>query len=730
MTARPTYIDLSRRPADISAQLGLPSPRLQHFDGDVPPALSPLDAFAAQSRALAKQLDEGQRQGRRMSRLPPAMIKKSLSIPRSERPEFGRSVSGGSLTLAATAPDGELPGSSPEVEHPKFRPVSEYPRLSGVPLGAEDEDCEDDDFMTPHETNTAIHASHQTSHPTDYFGAPRSTSPEVTVAQDGGNKREPDSQEETDHVEPFPIIPMKKTSGDSFSQRLIGPTSFRGQQNIYPRPPRLQHESSDDDYTSSNGGSTFSDTRKLSASSGLSAPHSPISPFVTSHPRSPSINSEVSIGGTRLPRPAFNFSRPLSSASLQLRAESPRTSLDMPREGLRLADLEYPSAPYANDDARSVSSDGYVSGSGTYTHAKYSLPRGRMVSRNSLVFQGLSTPHFEWHEPLFQPTPPSTAKGGPGTMPQPTATQPEFTFGFEGSRPKTPDNPIEAKTAVSPAHSAHSVASTNGGRPSVERGDLRAIRGRPPVAYHEDGTSSRSDSTIRAQSFVTNTSASTYLSPDDHVTKAIECHERGSLKESTYHLRKAAMQNHPTGMLLYALACRHGWGMRANQREGVQWLRKAVDSAGLEVIEDGEEEHATNRRDFAERKTRRAQFALAIYELGVSHLNGWGIDQDRALALRCFEIAGNWGDPDALAEAGFCYAEGIGCKKDLMKAARFYRMAAAKGMSMVGNSWIYKDKYMDKDEKFPQLPASSGSPEKKRSKSRTRSRSIFGRKKV
>lgn len=46
-----------------------------------------------------------------------------------------------------------------------------------------------------------------------------------------------------------------------------------------------------------------------------------------------------------------------------------------------------------------------------------------------------------------------------------------------------------------------------------------------------------------------------------------------------------------------------------------------------------------------------------------------------------------WGDGDALAEAGFCYAQGIGCKKDLKKSARFYRMAESKGISMVGNSW-------------------------------------------
>jgi TPR repeat protein len=117
-------------------------------------------------------------------------------------------------------------------------------------------------------------------------------------------------------------------------------------------------------------------------------------------------------------------------------------------------------------------------------------------------------------------------------------------------------------------------------------------------------------------------------------------HENGSLQESTWHLRHAAKQGHPTGMLLYALACRHGWGMRPNQREGVEWLRKAAESAKLEIADDENQAKEGKRVDVMESKTRKAQFALSVYELGVSHMNGWGIEQDKALALRCFEIAG------------------------------------------------------------------------------------------
>jgi TPR repeat protein len=111
-----------------------------------------------------------------------------------------------------------------------------------------------------------------------------------------------------------------------------------------------------------------------------------------------------------------------------------------------------------------------------------------------------------------------------------------------------------------------------------------------------------------------------------------------------------------------------------------------MDCASQEMELDEDPSNGTSR-DYEGRKTRRAQFALSVYELGVSHMNGWGTEQDKPLALRCYEIAANWGDSDAMAEAGFCYAQAVGCKKDLKKAARYYRMAEARGHSMVGNSW-------------------------------------------
>jgi TPR repeat protein len=260
----------------------------------------------------------------------------------------------------------------------------------------------------------------------------------------------------------------------------------------------------------------------------------------------------------------------------------------------------------------------------------------------------------------------------PHSMYEVSAPQPPKSVRMPPSPPKPAPAPAPAPAISTPRKSSESTQ-----QPTLAKSTK---------ANEKDETISSADSTstLRPQTAGTQASSLT-MTADDHVAKGIDLHEKGSLNESTYHLRIAAKQNDPTGMLLYALACRHGWGMRSNQQEGVRWLRKAVDSVGLEMLENPDAPGASKAKEL--QKAYRSQFALSIYELGVSYLNGWGIEQDKGLALRCFEIAGQWGDVDAMAEAGFCYAEGVGCKKDMKKAARFYRQAEDNGMSMVGNSW-------------------------------------------
>ncbi|WEW58792.1 hypothetical protein PRK78_004260 [Emydomyces testavorans] len=711
-----------------------PSSRVAHYDGEIPPALSPLDAFAAQGRLLAKQFDESRKAGRRLSRIPPASVARSLSRPRQG---YFRSPSneGSRRALKTPVSPGFRERNNPELEEPPVRPKSQHPRLSGLPPEY------DGNELRPWERGARTYSSSRE----DIAESPNE------ISESNSDIRHAGSESRKPPLAGIGITASKKgafnDSSRATSNTLAPPICLpRSSSSPLPHP-----ESSDDDYyASSNAGSTFSKPRKLSSSSGMSMPHSPMSNFTRAHPRSQSPSPASESSGTPhiLQPPSFNFSRPLSRSSTSISLPSPlspdpKASCEQQSPTLTRQNRPPPinvveRSPLATQDADEPPH------SATYTYAKYSLPRGRELSRNSIVFSGLQTPHFEWKEPLFE-SPPSSIfqeKVDRTPSPPPPAQIPQAT-----SPPETQKaSPAKTSPARSAKRDDHSPAMPQ--RHSFDHNSQGTSTLRTPSASSKakqksndqddaKSTSANSGSTIRPHTSYKETKSnngndnSSQLTAEEHVAKGIACHENGSLKESTYYLRLAAMQNHPTGMLMYALACRHGWGMRPNQQEGVEWLRKAVNSVADITQEVNTANLQLKGKALQEQKARQAQFALSIYELGVSHLNGWGVDQDKILARRCFEIAGQWGDADALAEAGYCFAEGVGCKKDLKKAAKYYRMAEAKGMSMVGNSWIYKDKYMSDEEPVPRNGSvkSAGGSEKKSSRNRPRARSIFGRKK-
>jgi len=138
------------------------------------------------------------------------------------------------------------------------------------------------------------------------------------------------------------------------------------------------------------------------------------------------------------------------------------------------------------------------------------------------------------------------------------------------------------------------------------------------------------------------------------------------------------------GMLMWGLTLRHGWGVVKDEKRGFVWIRKAAEVAvsDLETAVDG-----------ASAGAPQSELVLAIYEVGQCFSNGWGVGQDKKMAVSYFQVAARLGDSDAQQELGFCYANGKGCKKDKKEAAKWYRAAAEQGASTVGLAWIFKDKY-------------------------------------
>ncbi|TQN74125.1 Protein DSF2 [Colletotrichum shisoi] len=723
---RPNFIDL-RAPSSMSnVSRPLRSPRL-HVAGEAPPELSPLDAFALQSRLLARQLQAAANgEGRRMSRLPPLTTESPLVV--QGRSEYFRSMYDSGVEEAAL-PELQNPGLGlrTEVEDAfpseKDRPVSVHPRMSRIPP------TPDEGIPLPTQALPGVMRgrpldSMEEGQNETYFGARREQSPAPMehAPSESCSQASPPRKDRSLHM-PSPARSRENSLTGSPGKSLKG-HSIDGPGLAPPRPSFGARSTTSMSSPLDNSTDDISNSiqslppRKLSSCSAYAA--FTMSPNLNPGPfqRSPSVCSDASMP---LPRPSFNFSRPMS------RAGTP--GLETPTR--QASSDSQPSFMFANDDSAhtpvSMNSEGFPDhlpddgkAAPSYIYSKYSLPRGKIVQR--------SVPLDPHPQALIQHEQPKTipnivqaiqhgAPPSPPTRPSSSAepdglslTKPSFDHGSQsmdrgGSVPQPPPDAGRPSTESRPSEEE------SRGRALTSPVHEAAARGQTAVS----AATSDSNSTVRApRSLISGALTASDMTPEEHLAKGIECHENGSVKESTYHLRHAAKGGNPTGMLLYALACRHGWGMRPNQREGVEWLRKAAECASLEIADD--EDHVKEGKfvDAMERRTRKAQFALSIYELGVSHMNGWGIEQDRALALRCFEIAGSWGDVDALAEAGFCYAQGVGCKKNLKKAAGFYRQAEAKGMNMVGNSWIHKSKYNEED----------SSSKKPRSKSRTRT--MFG----
>ncbi|WPH02528.1 Hypothetical protein R9X50_00539300 [Acrodontium crateriforme] len=857
--------------------MDLPSPRV----GEVPPALSPLDAFALQSRLLARRFQLEAQNGRRISRLPTDTVAEQLA----NRGGYFRGVNGGSydngmgevpevqedtFTSSPTAAsDGFVPRSS-------SRPVSQYPMFENINTRASALVMDNGPKTAPSGMPSFLGQRQQVP---DYFAisVPRTSSPEPVEGT-------------TINIEaPSPMVPSLTHSVDSVHSSVQPRTregtigslhSSKSQKSLrsdrglapphsprFPKSPRsmqsirsvTQQDSGDDDTASLHSGYAVASARKMSTSSNMSTPQSPFSPHMNTMHRSPSITSEYSMNGgmppLQRPPPFSNFSRPLSSAG-----SISRQSIDhRPSVGSRPSVDVRPSTdlPFrqtynttqnmtSNPTSRQSSSDDIPrrpsdpnsapdpTDQSSYVYAKYSLPRGRNVDRNSSGRPGTNEwilQQFDWVDgptdataapgaqaesdgrierlrqddqsvprPVQQPQAPHRGREGSTTSistvsstrdkpvvnmprnqernnPRPTSPQrPTSAWersgtGQVGKQRREPPSalelfpPIPANTEqVSPAFSdrveARPGRSFIPDTSSAIRSHSADARTSHRASLSPSVQTESTDRTVRAIP-LHQRALSSDLTPDEHLEIGIQAHSAGQLTKSTYHLRRAAHAGLPTAMLLYALACRHGWGMRANQEDGVMWLRKAIDPSisgskgGLEdaastihlISSQVSSKPSSTASTAQEAKTRKAQLALAVYELGISYMNGWGCTKDRALAVRCYEVAGSWGDCDALAEAGFCYTQGLGVKKDLKRAAGYYRRAADGGMSMAGNSWIYKAKYMDAATSTPSVtspipPGSSHSSMGKRDKtgtptkgdgfnddkpkSRSRARSIFG----
>jgi hypothetical protein len=400
---------------------------------------------------------------------------------------------------------------------------------------------------------------------------------------------------------------------------------------------------------------------------------SPDSANTLDRPRLPSLRPKpISDSPSQTPQPptqraqSINFSRPYSSRSSQYSETFSTYEVDYFTQPKSAAESRL-SVPGRSPDSESVISS---PGLGEEEYGK--LPRGRRKSRPTndmgVFFRSTSMKSFDaahrW------PVTPTSSGGDRAFFPSPPSTSGEGDVRMEGlgvggrtwstrtvsgtdippvpARPKTSGSIIESSARQKRVVSAEVIPPR---RPSqVSSSTKPRYTLHPPVVAPQEPFNSPTQILHPSKSTSSLVVAQpNTLSPEDHATLGIKFHEQNLLPQATHHFQLSAEGGSPTGMLLYSLSLRHAWGCAANPAKAVEWLHAAAECASASVDENGVKRPG-GIKDLAfkseDGKRRSAMLALAIYELGQSYMNGWGVEKDKYLALRCYEISANFGDTD------------------------------------------------------------------------------------
>jgi TPR repeat protein len=188
------------------------------------------------------------------------------------------------------------------------------------------------------------------------------------------------------------------------------------------------------------------------------------------------------------------------------------------------------------------------------------------------------------------------------------------------------------------------------------------------------------------------------VDPKDPLAIAIYYHEINQLAIAAYYFSVSAARGNPMGLIMYAIALRHGWGIEKNEVEAVKWLQSAADKAlvDLDIVtcDYSKKSIRTNIQNKEQTKTVITdELIMAIFELAICFKQGWGVKKSAQTAAYYLNIAAQLGDSEAQMEMGELYLRGEGVKQDKKLAAKWFRQAEKNGARMVSMQWIWKPKY-------------------------------------
>lgn len=138
------------------------------------------------------------------------------------------------------------------------------------------------------------------------------------------------------------------------------------------------------------------------------------------------------------------------------------------------------------------------------------------------------------------------------------------------------------------------------------------------------------------------------------------------------------------------------WYLLSLENNDLEMLRRAADGGNVQALNaygtitltqaltdpaasEIDREKAVARSFACFKRAADAADPNGLYNLGMCHLNAYGVAQNRTEALRLFRMAAEAGHPEAINNIGGFYREGIEVERDAAAAVRWFLKSAEMG---------------------------------------------------
>ncbi|CAH2352460.1 hypothetical protein CLIB1423_06S06942 [[Candida] railenensis] len=302
---------------------------------------------------------------------------------------------------------------------------------------------------------------------------------------------------------------------------------------------------------------------------------------------------------------------------------------------------------------------------------------------------------------------------------------------FQGVN-SSPTSSMESRRSTS---TSHAERQSPGKSSPIARGGERRIASEPSKFVSRSMSSSSIASASPNSKF-----SKTDLTPSARTNWAQELRNAGNHREASYQLQLAANipNNYPKAMYLYAMALRYGQGVKLNERNSIKWLLRC-----LLVVQNTTDTQSQSNNDYVSKlvdispedlvlimnryitsepevdpiqlydyysklpaaqltklitsiKSQSNIIASTYHEVGNCLINGWGLQtKDEMSGILYLSKAGSMGNIASMAQLGEIWSSKSKLhKKDYFRASAWLRLSELFGTKSIGNSWIYKEKYI------------------------------------